>query len=223
MKRRSLLASIPAAMGLAGCLSRGSLLDQGGQTSTKHVGIAYGEVSVSSPAFQFNDPLPPEYTCNSGGQISPPLEYTNKNAAQNPNRHDKAKSWAVHVHSVPYQTPQNQSSSTTHPQPITHWLIWNIPGGQDLPKGVPHGKSISSLNQANQGKNSFGDYGYDLGCPISERRALSFDVFTLNDYLDAGANISPKELVDKIYGTPQTTSLRAVGGTQAIIGPSTQN
>ena len=40
----------------------------------------------------------------------------------------------------------------SHPiKDFTHWVIWNIPATSVIPEGIPHGRSVSSLNGAKQG------------------------------------------------------------------------
>ena len=40
----------------------------------------------------------------------------------------------------------------SHPiKGFTHWVIWNIPDKSVIPEGIPHGRSVSSLNGAKQG------------------------------------------------------------------------
>lgn len=42
---------------------------------------------------------------------------------------------------------------TSHPlfRNFTHWLIWNIPAGPEIPGAIPKGKRVPSLGKARQG------------------------------------------------------------------------
>jgi len=192
MNRRRFLVSLPL-MTLAGC--------------TQKTSVDYGHVNATSLEFGYGAPLPQPYNCSNGGE-SPPLTIKNQYPT------GKEKTWAVTAQSVPASSRGNDSG-TTHPKPVTHWLIWNIPYGHDLPPNVPHGKTVSSLNNAKQGKNDFGDYGYTLGCPLTEKRFISFNVFTLTSTITTDLNIAEQDLVDKIYNSGK---LQEVGGTGAVVG-----
>ena len=40
----------------------------------------------------------------------------------------------------------------SHPiKDFTHWVIWNIPAADKIPKAIPHGKSAANLGNAVQG------------------------------------------------------------------------
>lgn len=50
--------------------------------------------------------------------------------------------------------------------PLTHWLIYRIPGGTlQLPEGIPSGESVASVLGALQGTNDFGRVGYSGPLP----------------------------------------------------------
>lgn len=204
MKRREMLASLPL-VALSGCM--------------QHYSSDPGHAKVTSTAFNQGDVLPKRYRCD-GGESSPPLSFTYPYASAGHDYPDKT--WAVILQSTP--PPKPPKTSQTHVKPLTHWMIWNIPVKRDnnnipygsLPAAILAGKTVSSLNGATQGRNSFGTYRYDLGCPISEKRLLGFNIFTLSDRLDVNIDIDPQKLIDKMYNT----SLVSVGSTQAIIDPT---
>jgi len=220
MKRRTLLGSIPAMMGSAGCLSGGTLLDGGHKTSTKHSAQAYGHATVTSEAFEQRDVLPKNYRCE-GGESSPPLSFEYPYYSAGYDYRDET--WAVVLQSSSYPRAPPQTSQT-HVKPVTHWLLWSVPVERHsngipyghLPTDIPAGKTVSSLDGATQGRNSFGTHRYDLGCPVSEQRLLWFDVFTLSDRLDVDIDIRPQKLIDEMYDT----SLISVGSIQAILDPT---
>ncbi len=98
-----------------------------------------------SSVFENGDEIPDRYTCT-GDDISPPLNL------------EGLSSDAVSV-LITVEDPDAPEGT------FIHWVIWGIPPTDEIPEGIPHGKSISTPFQAYQGKNDFGKYGYNGPCP----------------------------------------------------------
>jgi hypothetical protein len=97
---------------------------------------------VTSPAFDDGASIPDRHTCD-GADASPPLE------AAIP---DAAATIALVV------TDPDAPSGT-----FTHWLAWNLP--PSVPADVPNTETVPSLDDAKQGLNDFGAFGYGGPCP----------------------------------------------------------
>lgn len=150
-----------------------------------------GMVRVTSSAFDAGGRLSAPYNC-AGGGTSPPITI----------QHDpQAETWGVHATSTPVNSQSNQSSTSTTSQQVTHWLIWNIPNGQALSAGIPHGNPVEKVHGATQGKNDFGVFGYSLGCPLNESRSLTFAIFVLDTALTVSPTISVPQFVKKVYNS----------------------
>ncbi len=95
-------------------------------------------MAITSTAFTNGQPIPAKYTCK-GQDMSPPLDWQAAVGAQ---------SYALIV-----DDPDAPSGV------FTHWVIYNLPADLiSLPEGVlPTAYS--------QGKNSFGNVGYNGPCP----------------------------------------------------------
>jgi len=182
--RRAYLAGlgVVATASFTGCSGSGTPATDGGSGTTDGGSETTGgpkRVDPTSTAFADGDRIPTRYTCDGAG-ASPPL------AVDAP---DRAATWAVVV------TDPDAPGGT-----FTHWLVWNIPVRTDLPEGVPHGKTVPSLQGANQGKNGFGENGYGGMCPPAGDGAHTyrFSAYTLDGRLDVGADVDRPSLVDAI-------------------------
>lgn len=193
--RRTYLASVASlsAVSLAGCSGLGGGGQNSGQagdtdtatttTTTTKESTKTGDTSetmqVSSSAFDHGGEIPTKYTCD-GQDISPPI------AAK---MSDQANTWALII------TDPDAPGGT-----FTHWLIWNLPPKTDIPEDVPQGDTVSSLGDAPQGTNDFGDVGYGGPCPPEGDgpHTYVFDVYAIADNLDVGAGAKRAELESAI-------------------------
>jgi len=128
------------------------------------------KLEISSTAFVEGQAIPIQYTCD-GENISPSLR------------------WG----SIPKQT---QSLALVCEDPdapsgtFVHWIIFNLPPlVSDLPEALPAEASLVE-NQARQGRNDFGRFGYSGPCPPpGEQHHYIFRLYALDIELppEAGA------------------------------------
>ncbi|GAD52831.1 UPF0098 protein MTH_273 [Halarchaeum acidiphilum MH1-52-1] len=151
-----------------------------------------GKCDPTSAAFDDGEAIPARYTCDGTG-VSPPVSLDAPAGAA---------TWALVV------TDPDAPNGT-----FTHWLLWNVPADADLPSGVPHGRTVASLDGAQQGENGFGDYGYGGPCPPAgdDPHTYRFDAYAVGGALDVDADITRDALVDAIYDADLVTggTLRA--------------
>jgi len=110
------------------------------------------EISLRSPAFEPDGPIPSRFSCE-GDDHSPPLSWDDP----------------------PEQTQSFALTCIDPDAPIgsfDHWMMGNIPADlRGLPEAVPTDEVITSLPdvdadlQINQGVNDFGNVGYGGPCP----------------------------------------------------------
>jgi len=123
---------------------------------TNLMGFADGpaDIRITTPAFSQGDPIPVEYA-KKGQNISPELRFGTVPAT--------TKSLVLIVDDLDAPTGT-----------WNHWLVWNLaPDTTSIPEGkLPAG--------AIQGKNNFGDVGYDGPVPPTGTHRYFFHVFALD-------------------------------------------
>ncbi len=119
------------------------------------------EVTISSPDFKQGDSIPVEYA-KKGQNVSPEIHFGTVPAT--------TKSIALIVDDLDAPTGI-----------WNHWLVWNLaPDTTTIPEGkVPPG--------AVQGKNNFGDVGYDGPVPPTGTHRYFFHVYALDTTLTLAA------------------------------------
>ena len=125
-------------------------------------------MTISSPAFQHNQSIPPKYTCD-GANINPPLT----------------------ISDVP---EDGKSLVLIHDDPDApvglwiHWLLWNIdPKTTEIPENsIPKG--------AVEGTTSWKRTGYGGPCPPDGQHRYFFKLYTLDTKLDLPASTEKDEL-----------------------------
>ncbi len=143
-------------------------------TTVKHEATRapdFGELQVSSSAFQEGALIPAEYTCD-GRNISPPLDIEHVPAA--------ARSLALIA----------DDPDAPHGNWL-HWLVWDIPVTHRIPENAIHGT---------QGRNDFGDPGYGGPCPPSGTHRYCFKVYALDAVLNLAAGTGKAELERSMAG-----------------------
>jgi Raf kinase inhibitor-like YbhB/YbcL family protein len=129
------------------------------------------ELIVTSPAFEANQHIPQEYTCQGP---NPPLSI--EGIPEN------AKSLALIL-----DDPDAPSGT------FDHWIVWNIPPSQN--KIAKH--TIPGI----QGLNSDQEHGYIGPCPPPGKpHRYIFRVFSLDIMLGLGANSNKKDLEKAMKG-----------------------
>lgn len=120
---------------------------------------------ITSGSFSSGATLDDQYTQN-GENMSPGLTW--------PKGPDGTQSYVVIA----------EDASVMRPEPITHWVIYNLPGtSRGIPQNMPTDATLE--NGASQGKNIRGTAGY-IGPkpPAGETHAYHFQVFALNGKLN---------------------------------------
>ena len=125
---------------------------------------------LRSSAFESGETMPDQYTCE-GANVSPPLSW----------RHapEETQEFALVC-----EDPDAPGGA------FTHWLIYNIPGSRNaLPEGATKDPTLSW--GASQGRNDFGNIGYEGPCPpFGSTHHYNFRLYALDVELDLppGAN-----------------------------------
>lgn len=137
--------------------------------------VQAGEIDMMGLVVKLGfDRIPDEYTCL-GMDLSPRIEIQGLNAT----------SIAVIV-----DDPDAPSAT------FTHWLIWNIPPIDVIPKAIAKSATLKEPFRALQGMNDFGEIGYAGPCPPPGKpHRYFFRAFGLNRMLNlpAGATVTDLE------------------------------
>ena len=135
------------------------------------------QLKFSLPDFTNGDTFPIDYT-GRGKDISPEIKIENLS--------ERAKTLAVTLEDI------------SHPiKNFTHWVIWNIPAMNKIPKAIPAGKIVSILDGAVQG------VGYGLHRyagpkpPKGKSHKYSFTIYSLDGSLDLKASSTKRKVLDK--------------------------
>lgn len=141
-------------------------------------GSANNKIQIHSVAFSDNQKIPSVHSCD-GKDISPELKWNYKNG--------RIKTFAITC------TDPDAPGGT-----FVHWLVYNIPSGTDmLPAAFPKDGSRTNIRQ---GKNDFGDTGYNGPCPPKGRpHHYIFKIYAL-DIGISEAGMQLPELTKKMEG-----------------------
>ena len=134
-------------------------------------------LTLTSPAFLGNGPIPTKYTCD-GEDTSPPLEWSEVP--------ERTKSLALIVDHPDAPDPAAPKMR------FVHWVLYNIPAEE---RGLPEGAGGERLpDGAREGRNDFKKRGYGGPCPPIGRHRYVFTLYALDkSFNDAGA-VSKSEL-----------------------------
>jgi len=119
-----------------------------------------------------------------GNNLSPPLRWT---------RVEGAGAYALIL----------EDPDAPRETPFVHWMIWNIPAtATSLPEGLPNNASLVTPQDAVQGKNDNGSYGYfgPRPPPGTGVHHYHFEVFALDGPLTLHADEPIRALVDAMKG-----------------------
>ncbi|HEX2559899.1 YbhB/YbcL family Raf kinase inhibitor-like protein [Phenylobacterium sp.] len=140
-------------------------------------------VTVYSPAQGVDGRLADRHSAYHDN-ISPPLTWTNV---------PDVAAWAVIV----------EDPDAPRDLPFVHWMIWNIPGeAPGLPEGLPNNAELISPQNAVQGKNDMGGYGWFGPRPPAGHgvHRYYFQVFALDDQIPMGPDTPLNELLNVLKG-----------------------
>lgn len=182
--RRTLVRTIALGfVGIAGCLDDGSNGDEGeggsesGNESeegneSENAGDSADGGETDGSLVQFDLPdvdpegsVPTKYTCD-GDDVSPAVEIGDGDA--------EALALVLDDPDAPSGT-------------FTHWTVWNLRPGTDLPEGVPREPEPAELDGARQGENDFDEVGYRGPCPPEgdDPHEYRFTLYALSSAIDA--------------------------------------
>jgi Raf kinase inhibitor-like YbhB/YbcL family protein len=138
-------------------------------------------LTLTSPAFEPNGPIPPIYTCD-GNDISPPLSWSGLPPG--------TKSLALIVDDPDAPDPAAPQRTWVH------WVLYNIPpeakgleqGARHLPPGTI------------QGINDWKRTGYGGPCPPIGRHRYFFKLYALDTMLTGLSNPTKQQLLDAMKG-----------------------
>lgn len=130
------------------------------------------EFSLTSDAFQHEQPIPEKYGCK-GENVNPPLTITNVPA------NAQALAMIVDDPDAPVGT-------------FTHWTTWDI---EPNITSIPENTSVGT-----EGMNDFGDTGYGGPCPPSGTHRYFFKLYALSDKLQLSAGASRQQLEQAMEG-----------------------
>ena len=134
-------------------------------------------VVVTCPVQEAGGRLPDRHSAYHDN-ISPPLNWSDV---------PDVKAWAIVVEDP--DAPQEA--------PFIHWMIWNIRGETTaLPEGIGNQPRLTTPQDAIQGKNGKGGYGWFGPRPPAGHgvHRYYFQVFALNDTIEMGPDTELKEL-----------------------------
>jgi Raf kinase inhibitor-like YbhB/YbcL family protein len=140
------------------------------------------QLVVKSAAFSPNAAIQKDYTCQ-GADRSPAIQIDSEMPAG-------TQSWALIV-----DDPDAPNGT------FVHWVIWNLPPklrsiGENAPREV-----LKLPDGSMQGKNDFGNVGYNGPCPPPGKvHHYRFRVFTLDGRLALPARSSASDLERAIKG-----------------------
>ncbi len=131
------------------------------------------DLTIDSPAFVHEQPIPSKYSCQ-GKDINPPL----------------------HIDGVPEGTKTLVLIMDDPDAPMgtwDHWIMWNIPPKSQIEEdSVPKG--------AVQGKNSWKRNDYGGPCPPSGTHRYFFKLYALDKTLDLPASAGKKDVEAAMNG-----------------------
>ncbi|RUM33682.1 MAG: YbhB/YbcL family Raf kinase inhibitor-like protein [Archaeoglobus sp.] len=135
-----------------------------------------GKINVSLPFHRFPD----KYTCK-GEDISPPVSIKGvKNA----------KSLAIVM--IDLDAPKGI---------FVHWVAWNIPANVTyIPPAIPKKPVVEKPVKMVQGRNDFGNVGYDGPCPPFGTHRYVIRVYSLNCWLNLKPGVSANTLYRAMNG-----------------------
>ena len=123
------------------------------------------ELTITSPAFGNNKPIPSKYTCD-GDNVNPTL-----NIEGTP---EETKSLVLIV-----DDPDAPMGTWDH------WIVWNIP---------PTNKIEENSVPGTEGLNDFRKHSYGGPCPPSGTHRYFFKVYALDTKLDLNPNSRKKDV-----------------------------
>jgi hypothetical protein len=123
------------------------------------------ELSITSPAFENNKPIPRKYTCD-GDDVNPPLDI---------------KGTPEGTKSLVLMVDDPDAPMVTW----DHWIVWNIPPTSRIEENTVPGV---------EGLNSFGKHHYGGPCPPSGTHRYFFKLYALDIELGLTSDSRKKDV-----------------------------
>ena len=137
-------------------------------------------LTVTSPAFENEGLIPVQYT-GYGEDVSPELRLSPISA--------EAKSIAIIMDDMGHPIPA-----------FNHWVIWNIPVMETIPRNVAHGESVKTLGGAMQGRG-YGKNRYrGPKPPFNWSHRYQYNVYVLDCLLDLPSSARKRNLLTAMQG-----------------------
>lgn len=138
------------------------------------------ELMVTSPAFEHEGLIPVEHTGH-GADMSPEIILSNIDS--------QAVSIAIIMDDMGALMPA-----------YNHWIIWNIPVTNTIPKSIPHGETVEVLSGAIQGRG-YGKNRYrGPKPPFNQSHKYHFNVYVLDSALNLSSSSKKRDLVQAMHG-----------------------
>lgn len=177
-KTLGVLASAGLSLFVAGCGAQ--------QESTPNTGEqpTMTQISITSPAFEHNSPIPETYS-QDGKNVSPALQW------------DGVPSEAEELVLI------MDDPDAPMDQPYVHWVMYAIPpDAKSLPEAIPKGPALSTPRGALQGQNTAGNTGYDGPAPPPGHGVhhYHFKLYALDQQLDIEAEQTKEDVLEASEG-----------------------
>ncbi len=158
--------------------------------STAEYNITANTFSLTTTAFTKGGAIPAKYS-GSGADVSPPFNWANAPV--------ETKSFAMICSDDINNTPDNPQDD------FIHWVIYNIPPAatgltENITKTASVTAGILPSGTAAQGKNSFGNIGYNGPAPSSGTHTYNFAILALDQTPTLPAGLELMAFVMSING-----------------------
>lgn len=108
----------------------------------------------------------------------------------------------------------------------THWLLWNVPGTEVIPRNLAKQGEVERPLKGIQGRNDFDVVGYSGPCPpVGEEHKYVFRVYGLDAPLDLNPSSIRKDFEDALtghvvqYGQAEVTYRRKQESREVMLSP----
>lgn len=175
-RRRLLQVSIGVSLLLASCNRQPQ---SAGNADRRDHNRSVAQIQLTSPAFETAAFIPAEFTCD-GTDRSPELKWETAP--------ETTQSWVLIV-----EDPDAPDKT------FVHWVIYDLPPNlQGLAAAIPTQPFLNSGGV--QGKNDFGQYGYQGPCPPSGTHQYFFRLYAVDKLLDLPPGTSAETVRAAIQG-----------------------
>jgi Raf kinase inhibitor-like YbhB/YbcL family protein len=141
-------------------------------------------ITLASPAFEADSPIPEKYTAD-GIDVSPPLEWSK----------------------LPQGTQEvaliMDDPDAPRDEPFVHWVIYGIPNNaRGLPEGLPPERTLTDPVTAQQGRNDFTNVGYGGPAPPPGHGThhYHFKLYALGRTSGFEPGLTKEQLLDAMQG-----------------------